>query len=149
MGFAFAEENKDKVAEVAGRQGRQRHLRRARRPRPSPTAAYPLSRALYIYVNKAKAAANPAVVAFVDYYLADGTISTVLETVPYVNLPADELAAVPDRLGRREGASSPPGERLGQLGARPVRSILHPHRSLQESSDRWHRPARASAPASR
>ncbi len=29
---------------------------------------------------------------YVDYYLAEGTISTVLETVPYVNLPADKLA---------------------------------------------------------
>jgi ABC-type phosphate transport system substrate-binding protein len=55
-------------------------------------ASYPLSRSLYIYVNKAKAAANPAVVAYVDYYLADGTISSVLKTVPYVNLPADALA---------------------------------------------------------
>jgi len=54
-------------------------------------ASYPLSRTLYIYVNKAKAADNPAVKAFVDYYLAEGTISTVLETVPYVNLPADKL----------------------------------------------------------
>ena len=58
-----------------------------RPPRPSPTARYPLSRSLYIYVNKAKAAANPAVVAYVDYYLAEGTITKVLETVPYVNLP--------------------------------------------------------------
>ena len=54
--------------------------------------SYPLSRSLYIYVNKAKAAANPAVASYVDYYLADGTISKVLETVPYVNLPADALA---------------------------------------------------------
>jgi len=44
-------------------------------------------------VNKAKAAASPAVVAYVDFYLADGTISKVLEAVPYVNLPAEELAA--------------------------------------------------------
>ena len=34
--------------------------------------SYPISRTLYIYVNKAKAAANPAVAAYVDYYLADG-----------------------------------------------------------------------------
>ena len=54
---------------------------------------YPLSRTLYIYVNKAKAAENPAIKAYVDYYLADGTISTALQTVPYVNLPADQLAA--------------------------------------------------------
>jgi ABC-type phosphate transport system substrate-binding protein len=48
---------------------------------------------LYIYVNKAKAAANPAVVAWVDFYLTNGTISKVLETVPYVNLPQPELDA--------------------------------------------------------
>ena len=27
-----------------------------------------------------------------DYYLAEGTVSSVLETVPYVNLPSDKLA---------------------------------------------------------
>ena len=53
---------------------------------------YPLSRALYIYVNKAKLADNAALAPFVDYYLADGTISTALETVPYINLAPEELA---------------------------------------------------------
>jgi phosphate transport system substrate-binding protein len=90
VGFAFAEENTDKVAEIQV----------AKDPNGtcvSPShdtiadASYPLSRTLYIYVNKAKAAANPAVGAYVDYYLADGTISNVLETVPYVNLPDDKL----------------------------------------------------------
>lgn len=91
VGFAFAEENKDSVAEVQV----------AKDPNgtcvaPSAEtiadASYPLSRTLYIYVNKAKAAENAAVAAYVDYYLAEGTISTVLETVPYVNLPADKLS---------------------------------------------------------
>ena len=90
VGFAYAEENKDKVSEIQV----------AKDPNgtcvaPSAEtiadASYPLSRTLYLYVNKAKAAANPAVAAYVDYYLAEGTISTVLETVPYVNLPADKL----------------------------------------------------------
>ena len=53
---------------------------------------YPISRSLYIYVNTAKAAQNPAVAAYIDYYLADGTIAGVLEYVPYVNLPAETLA---------------------------------------------------------
>lgn len=92
VGFAFAEENKDKVSEISI----------SKEPGGdciAPTTetisdgTYPISRSLYIYVNKAKAAANPAVAAYVDYYLADGTISTVLETVPYVNLPANALAA--------------------------------------------------------
>ncbi|MCJ7709564.1 MAG: hypothetical protein MUQ32_01910, partial [Chloroflexi bacterium] len=91
VGFAFAEENKDKVNEIP-------ISRDVNGTCVAPTAAtisdnsYPLSRNLYIYVNKAKAAANPTVVSFVDYYLAEGTIASVLETVPYVNLAPDALA---------------------------------------------------------
>ena len=55
--------------------------------------SYPISRPLFIYVNTAKAAENPAVAAYVDFYLAEGTIAAVLERVPYVNLPAEELEA--------------------------------------------------------
>jgi phosphate transport system substrate-binding protein len=90
VGFAFAEENKDKVTEIQVSKDPNGTC-------VSPSAetiadaSYPLSRTLYIYVNKAKAADNPAVAAYVDYYLAEGTIATVLETVPYVNLPADKL----------------------------------------------------------
>ena len=92
VGFAFAEENKDKVKEI-------QVAKEANGTCVAPSTetisdgSYPLSRSLYIYVNNAKAKANPAVVGYVDYYLADGTISTVLKTVPYVNLPANELAA--------------------------------------------------------
>lgn len=91
VGFAFAEENKDAVKELAV----------SKEPGGdciAPSAetiadgSYPIARSLYIYVNKAKAASNPAVQAYVDYYLAEGTISTVLQTVPYVNLPAAALA---------------------------------------------------------
>ena len=73
VGFAFAQENKDKVKELGV----------AKEPNGTcvePTAetiadgTYPISRSLYIYVNKAKAVDNPAVAAYVDYYLADGTI---------------------------------------------------------------------------
>jgi phosphate transport system substrate-binding protein len=91
VGFAFAEENKDKVAEVQVSKDPNGTC-------VAPTAetiadgSYPLSRGLYIYVNKAKAAENPALVAYVDFYLAEGTISTVLEEVPYVNLPAETLS---------------------------------------------------------
>ncbi len=91
VGFAFAEENKDKVNEIAV-------AKEANGECVAPTAetiadgSYPLSRALYIYVNKAKAAENAAVSAYVDYYLADGTIASVLETVPYVNLTPEALA---------------------------------------------------------
>jgi phosphate transport system substrate-binding protein len=92
VGFGFAEENVDKIKilDVA---------KEANGTCVAPDAdtiadgSYPISRTLYIYVNKAKAAENPAVSGYVDYYLADGTISTALENVPYINLPADQLAA--------------------------------------------------------
>ena len=91
VGFAFAEENKDTVGEI-------QVSKDVNGTCVAPTAEtiasgeYPLSRNLYIYVNNAKAAENPAVVGYVDYYLADGTISSVLETVPYVNLTPEALA---------------------------------------------------------
>ena len=92
VGFAFAEENADKVKElgVSKEPGGDCIVPSAE---TIADGTYPISRSLYIYVNKAKAGSNPAVAAYVDFYLADGTISTVLETVPYVNLPADVLAA--------------------------------------------------------
>jgi phosphate transport system substrate-binding protein len=92
VGFAFAEENTDKIKELEV-------AKEANGTCVAPSQAtisdgtYPLSRSLYIYVNKAKAAANPAVVSWVDFYLTEGTISKVLETVPYVNLPKAELDA--------------------------------------------------------
>jgi phosphate transport system substrate-binding protein len=92
VGFAFAEENTDKIKELEVSKD-------ANGTCVAPTAttiadgSYPISRPLFIYVNKAKAAENAAVAAYVDFYLAEGTISKVLEAVPYVNLPADELAA--------------------------------------------------------
>jgi phosphate transport system substrate-binding protein len=91
VGFAFAEENRDKVNEI---QVAKDVNGTCVAPTPETIAdgSYPLSRDLFIYVNKAKAAKNSAVVAYVDYYLAEGTIDSVLETVPYVGLTAEALA---------------------------------------------------------
>jgi phosphate transport system substrate-binding protein len=89
VGYAFAEENVDRVKllEVDGGNG-------CVAPTPATIAdnTYPISRDLFIYVNKARAAENPAVAAYVDYYLADGTLDTALQTVPYVPLAPEALA---------------------------------------------------------
>lgn len=92
VGLAFAEENADVVKEIAISEEPNGEC-------VEPSAgtvsdgSYPISRPLFIYVNTAKAAENPAVAAYVDFYLAEGTIAAVLERVPYVNLPAEELEA--------------------------------------------------------
>jgi phosphate transport system substrate-binding protein len=92
VGLAFAEENAETVREIAISADPNGTCVEPNAETVSD-GSYPISRPLFIYVNKAKAAENAAVGAYVDFYLADGTISTVLETVPYVNLPAEELAA--------------------------------------------------------
>lgn len=89
VGFAFAEEAGDRVSE----------LQVSEEPGGecvAPTAetiadgSYPLSRALFIYVNKAQLESNPAVQAYVDFYLADGY--SAVEEVGYIALPEDQLA---------------------------------------------------------
>jgi phosphate transport system substrate-binding protein len=91
VGFAFAEENADAVKElsISAEPGGTCIAPSAE---TIADGTYPIARSLYLYVNTATAAENPAVAAYIDFYLADGTISTVLESVPYVNLPAETLA---------------------------------------------------------
>jgi phosphate transport system substrate-binding protein len=50
--------------------------------------SYPLSRTLYVYVNKAKAQQNEAISAYIDFYLND--LSTWVEESNYVALPDDQ-----------------------------------------------------------
>ncbi|HEV8564969.1 MAG TPA: substrate-binding domain-containing protein [Actinomycetota bacterium] len=93
VGFAFAQAAGDQVneIEVDGGEGCV-----------APTAdtiadgSYPLSRSLFIYVNKEKITSNPAVKPFVDFYLSDtglvGTESAV-GLADYVPLPQDRIDA--------------------------------------------------------
>ncbi len=54
--------------------------------------SYGFSRSLYIYVNTGRAAENPALAAFVDFYLSDEGLATVTEA-GYVDLPAERIEA--------------------------------------------------------
>lgn len=90
VGFAFARDAQDvKVLEVAGPDGGE-----CVAPTDETIAdnSYPISRPLFIYVNAAKAEENPALQAYVDYYLSDEGIASVSE-VGYVNLSPESLAA--------------------------------------------------------
>jgi phosphate transport system substrate-binding protein len=88
VGFAFAEEAGDQVKEVEvdGGDGCV-----APSADTIADASYPLSRPLFIYVNKAKAEDNAAVAAYVDFYLGDEGIASV-EDVGYVALPDDQFS---------------------------------------------------------
>jgi phosphate transport system substrate-binding protein len=55
--------------------------------------SYPLSRTLYIYVNKARIAENPALKAYVDLYMGNQGIVSAVQQVGYVDLPTDQIDA--------------------------------------------------------
>ena len=93
VGFAYVEENLDvvKPLQVDGGGG-------CVEPSPDTIAngEYPIARDLYIYVDADNAESNPALAAFVDYYVNDA-IGSILGTgdgqVPYVPLTAEDQAA--------------------------------------------------------
>jgi phosphate transport system substrate-binding protein len=90
VGFAYAEGAAEqvKVLEVDGGDGCVSPSRDT-----IADASYPLSRTLYIYVNKAKITENPAVKAFVDYYLTDTGVVTAVDETGYVELPSEQIEA--------------------------------------------------------
>ena len=88
VGFAYAEENAGnlKILQVDGGNG-------CVAPNRDTIAdgSYPLSRALYVYVNNDKAKSNKAVKAYVDYYLQN--LGKDVADAGYVDLPQDQIAA--------------------------------------------------------
>ena len=95
VGFAFADENSDSVKSLAISEEPGGDC-------VEPTietiadGSYPVSRGLYIYVNNAKIAENPALAGYVDFYLGDGYSDGVTRAFGesgYVELPADQLGA--------------------------------------------------------
>jgi phosphate transport system substrate-binding protein len=103
VGFAYAEGAGDQVKEleIDGGDGCV-----APTEETIADGSYPLSRTLYIYVNEARAEENPAVKAYVDYFLRGG-ISAV-EEVGYVALPEDRLTE-----SRRVWSAKETGTRVG------------------------------------
>lgn len=90
VGFAFAKDAEDvKIIEV-----KEDADGECVEPTDETIAdnTYPISRPLFIYVNKAKAESNEALAAFVDFYLSDDGIASVSE-VGYVDLADDDLEA--------------------------------------------------------
>jgi ABC-type phosphate transport system substrate-binding protein len=109
VGYAFADLNKDKVRllEVDGGDG-------CVAPNPTTIAdgSYPLSRPLFIYVNKAKATDNAAVAAFVDFYLSEQGLEAV-EEEDYITLD-DAAWASSGETWAAEGFSSE-GDLSGEI----------------------------------
>jgi phosphate transport system substrate-binding protein len=83
VGFAFANQNKDKVKTLRIDNGDGNCV--APSAKTVRDGSYPLSRDLYIYVNNAKAGSNPALKSFVDFYMSKPGNASVKES-DYIQL---------------------------------------------------------------
>lgn len=93
VGYAFYVENQDTVKALAIAEEGDDCV--------EPTeetisdGSYPIARDLFIYVSTTALEENPAVEAYVDYYLSDDGLASVAET-GYVDLPEEEIQATRD-----------------------------------------------------
>jgi phosphate transport system substrate-binding protein len=97
VGFAYAEENATQV-KILGVSPDENKAGEGNPDCVTPSRDtiasqdYPLSRTLYIYVNKKKAQQNKALRAFVDLYLSDEGITQGVQQAGYVDLPSDQIS---------------------------------------------------------
>jgi phosphate transport system substrate-binding protein len=93
VGFAFVEENLDVVKPLQVDAGNGCIAPSAE---TISSGEFPIARSLYIYVSVPRLAENPALAAFVDFFMSDegfGVIGTGEGQVPYVQLASDDLEA--------------------------------------------------------
>jgi phosphate transport system substrate-binding protein len=101
VGYAFVQANPDAVKALAvdGGDG-------CVEPSPETIASgeFPIARPLFIYVNPAKAEENPALQAYIDFYMSDEGFASV-EEVGYVSLTDEEIEATRAAWENRETGS--------------------------------------------
>ncbi|OYY49481.1 MAG: protein sphX [Methylophilales bacterium 28-44-11] len=92
FGFAYYEENKDKIRAVAIALDEKSHAVLPSKESVMDGTYQPLSRPLFIYVSAKSAKEKPEVKAFIDAYLRDAQVLT--EEVKFIPLPEKDMAAV-------------------------------------------------------
>lgn len=92
FGYAYYEENKDKLTAVAVKETADSPAVLPSKESIEDGTYQPLARPIFIYVKKSAAQDKPHVKAFVDYYLENGR--ALIEEVKYVPLPPKDQEAV-------------------------------------------------------
>jgi phosphate transport system substrate-binding protein len=113
FGLAYYVENQDKLKAVPIRAD-------PNAPAVEPTVEnakngtyQPLSRPIFIYVNKKSLNERPEVQKFVDFYLEPENASSLVTEVGYVPLPEEALVAFKERVTKREIGTGFTGSKVG------------------------------------
>ncbi|MDX9764915.1 MAG: PstS family phosphate ABC transporter substrate-binding protein [Chiayiivirga sp.] len=73
----------------------------------------PLSRPIFIYVNRSAADTKPQVASFIEFYLDSRNATELVDEVGYVPLPENAQAAFRERFAKREIGTGFSGSRIG------------------------------------
>jgi phosphate transport system substrate-binding protein len=113
FGLAYYHENQNKLKAVPIKPNKD-----APAVSPSVGAAkdgsyQPLSRPIFIYVNKKSVETKPEVAKFVEFYMDPKNASELVAEVGYVPLPEDAINAFGERLKNREIGTGFTGSKIG------------------------------------
>jgi phosphate transport system substrate-binding protein len=113
FGLAYYHENADKLKAVPIKVDAN-----ARAVPPSVETAkdgtyQPLSRPIFIYVNKKAADTKPELAKFVEFYMDPKNATELVAEVGYVPLPEDALATFRERFAKREIGTGFTGSKIG------------------------------------
>jgi phosphate transport system substrate-binding protein len=113
FGLAYLEENADKLKAVKikrdeGAEAVEPNLENARSGKYQP-----LSRPIFIYVNKKSLEAKPEVAKFVEFYVDKENALELVKEVGYVPLPEAALDTFRQRLAKREIGTGFKGSKVG------------------------------------
>ena len=103
FGYAYFEANKDRLKALAIQNGDKPAVKPSRSTVLDGTYT-PLSRPIFIYVNKKSLAEKPAVAAFVEFYL--NNVKALAAEVSYIPLPDEAYKLAKQRFEKRQSGTS-------------------------------------------
>jgi phosphate transport system substrate-binding protein len=125
FGLAYYEENKGKLKDVKIKLDQNA-------PAIEPTLEnarlgkyQPLSRPIFIYINKKSAAQKPEVAKFVDFYLTEKNAVELVKEVGYVPMPVNAIKTVQQRWKDRKVGTGFKGSEVGLSIENVLKADLH------------------------
>jgi len=113
FGLAYFEENTDKLKSVKIKLDQNAPAVEASVENARTGKYQPLSRPIFIYVNKKKAEEKPEVAKFIDFYLDKKNAVELVREVGYVPLPESALSTIQQRWKDRKVGTGFKGSEVG------------------------------------
>lgn len=113
FGLAYYVENKDKLKAIPIKVNKDAPAVEATVENATNATYQPLTRPLFIYVNKKSADTKPEVGKFIEFYMDPKNATTLVAEVGYVPLPESAITQLNERFTKREIGTGFTGSTIG------------------------------------